>query len=136
MRYRDGQRVLVMAPSLFRRIVKMAAAAAIMAVSVIVTNPVTTPASAVIERQAFSTPASATLASSVESWSRDNGMTTPQIDSRVASLTVGNLTVTGGTVCDAMRRLVAALKYAEQHPELVSCDAAPGGRIVVGSAVR
>jgi hypothetical protein len=114
----------------------MAAAAAIMAVSVVVLNPGTTPASAVIERQAFSTPAAATFASSVESWSRANGLATPQIDARVASLTVGNLTVTGGTVCDAMRRLVAALRYSEDRPELVSCDAAPGGRIVVGSAQR
>jgi hypothetical protein len=114
----------------------MAAAAAIMAVSVIVTNPAITPASAAIERQAFSTPASANLASSVESWSRDNGLATPQIDARVASLSVGNLTVTGGNLCDAMRRLVSALKYSEQRPELVSCDAAPGGRIVVGSAQR
>jgi hypothetical protein len=114
----------------------MAAAAAIMAVSVIVTNPAVTPASTIIERQTFTTASSANLSSSVESWSRDNGMTTPQIDARVAALSVGNLTVTGGTVCDAMRRLVAALKYAEQRPELVSCDAAPGGRIVVGSAQR
>jgi hypothetical protein len=114
----------------------MAAAAAIMAVSVIVTNPAITPASAEIERQAFTTAASASLASSVQSWSRDNGLAAPQIDARVASLSVGNLTVTGGTVCDAMRRLVLALKYAEDRPELVSCDTAPGGRIVVGAAQR
>jgi hypothetical protein len=114
-----------------------AAATAIMAVSVLVTNPATSPASApAIERQAFTTTASASLSSSVESWSRDNGLAAPQVDSRVASLSVGNLTVTGGNVCDAMRRLVAALKYSEDRPELVSCDAAPGGRIVVGSAQR
>jgi len=112
-----------------------AAATALMAVSVIVTNP-TAPSSAPLERHSFSTPASANLSVSLENWSRDNGLAAPQVDSRVGALTVGNLTVTGGTVCDAVSRLVSALKYADQRPELVSCDAAPGGRIVVGSAQR
>jgi hypothetical protein len=113
-----------------------AAATALMAVSVIVTNPAATPSSGPIERQSFSTPASASLTASLESWSRDSGLAAPQVDSRVGALTVGKLTVTGGNVCDAVRRLVSALKYADQHPELVSCDAAPGSRIVVGSAQR
>ena len=114
-----------------------AAATALMAVSVIVVNPATTPTpSSGIERQAFSTTSSASLVSSVESWSRDNGLAAPQVDARVASLSVGNLTVTGGNVCEAMRRLVSALKYSEQRPELVACDTAPGGRIVVGSAAK
>ncbi len=109
-------------------------ATAVMAVSVIVTNPAATPSP--IQLQNFSTPASASLAASVENWARENGMAAPQIDARVASLSVGNLTVTGGNVCEAMGRLVSALKYAADRPQLVSCDAAPGGRIVVGSAAR
>jgi hypothetical protein len=113
-----------------------AVATAVMAVSVIVTNPATTPASNAVERQTFTTASAANLSTSVESWSRDSGMAAPQVDARVAALTVGNLTVTGGNVCDAVRRLVSALKYAEQRPEVISCDAAPGGRIVVRSAQR
>ncbi len=108
-------------------------ATAVMAVSAIVTNPAATP-SPTLRLQNFSTPASASLKASVESWARDNGLAAPQIDARVASLSVGNLSVTGGTVCEAVGRLVSALKYAADRPQLVACDAAPGGRIVVGSA--
>lgn len=110
-------------------------ATAVMAVSVVVTSPSTAP-SPTVQLQHFSTPASSSLAASVESWSRDNGLVAPQIDARVASLSVGKLTVTGGNVCEAVGRLVSALKYAASRPQLVACDAAPGGRIVVGSAAR
>ncbi len=112
-----------------------AVATAVMAVSVIVTSPASnlTPA---VETHSFTTASAADLASSVRNWAQDNGLASVQIDARVASLTVGNLTVTGGNVCDAVARLVSALKYAEARPELVACDAAPGGRIVVGSAKR
>jgi hypothetical protein len=70
-------------------------ATAVMAVSAIVTNPAATP-SPTLRLQNFSTPASASLKASVESWARDNGLAAPQIDARVASLSVGNLSVTGG----------------------------------------
>ncbi len=112
-----------------------AVATAVMAVSVIVTNPASnlTPA---VETQRFATASAANFASSVQSWAKDNGLASAQIDPKVASLSVGNLTVTGGNVCEAVGRLVSALKYAEARPEVLVCDAAPGGRIVVGSAQR
>jgi hypothetical protein len=112
-----------------------ALATAAMAVSVIVTSP-TPSLSPALETHRFTTASAANLASSVQNWAQENGLASAQIDPRVAALSVGNLTVKGGTVCDAVARLVSALKYAEARPQLESCDAAPGGRIVVGSAQR
>jgi hypothetical protein len=57
----------------------------------------------------------------------------PQIDARVASLSVGNVSVSGSTVCEAVGRLVSALKYADSRPRMTSCGTAG---VVVASAAN
>ena len=107
-----------------------ALASALVAVSVTVVAPAQN--AAPIEQRTFAAPAQATLAQAVQEWSKENGMAAPQIDSAIASLSVGNVRVTGGNVCEAVGRLVSALKYAETRPKMTSCGEA--GVVVVSSA--
>ncbi len=85
-------------------------------------------------QHAFVAPAQATLVEAVQEWSKESGLAAPQIDSAVASLSVGNVHVTGTGVCDAVARLVSALKYADTRPEMKSCRS--GSAIVVSSTAR
>jgi hypothetical protein len=52
-----------------------------------------------------------------------------------ASMAV-SVTVTGSTVCDAVGKLVSALKYADQRPKLTNCDPASDAPIVINVASR
>jgi hypothetical protein len=96
-----------------------ALASTLMAVSVTVLAP--NPSAAPTAQHAFMASPAATLGQTVQQWSQENGLAAPQIDKAVASLSIGKLTVTGGTVCEAVGRLVSALKYADTHPEMTSC---------------
>jgi hypothetical protein len=103
-------------------------ASTLMAVSVtvIAPNPSALPASP----HAFVASPQATLGQAVQEWSKESGLAAPQIDSAVASISVGNIRVTGSTVCEAVGRLVSALKYAETRPQMTSCSG-EGAVIVV-----
>lgn len=107
-----------------------ALASTLMAVSVTVLapNPSAVPAS----QHAFAASSEATLGQAVQQWSKENGLPAPQIDSAVATLSVGKITVTGSNVCEAVGRLVSALKYADSRPQMKSCSA--DSAIVVTSA--
>ncbi len=107
-------------------------ASTVMAVSVTVLAP--NQGAAPVSQHAFVAPAEATLAQAVQEWSKESGLAAPQIDSAVASLTVGNVHVSGSNVCEAVARLVSALKYAETRPEMTSCGA--GSAIVVSSVAH
>ena len=107
-----------------------ALASALMAVSVTVVAPAQQ--AAPVQQHAFVAPAQATLGQAVQEWSKENGMAAPQIDAAVASLAVGNVRVTGGSVCEAVGRLVSALKYADTHPQMTSCG--QPGAVVVSSS--
>jgi len=107
-----------------------ALASTLMAVSVTVVAP--TRGDAPVLQHAFAAPAQATLGQAVQEWSAQNGMAAPRIDAAVASLSVGNVRVTGGSVCEAVGRLVSALKYADARPQMTSCGEA--GAVVVSSA--
>ncbi len=102
--------------------------ATLMAVSVTVMAPNQSASTAV--QYAFTASSEATLGQAVQEWSRQSGLAAPQIDTAVASLSVGKVRVTGGTVCEAVARLVSALKYAETRPKMTSC----GKSVIVASA--
>jgi len=105
-----------------------ALASTLMAVSVTVIAPSQNAAHS--SAHAFVASSDATLAQAVQEWSKENGLAAPQIDSAVATLKVGNVHVTGSTVCEAVGRLVSALKYADTRPVMKSC----GDAVVVSSA--
>jgi hypothetical protein len=107
-----------------------ALASTLMAVSVTVLAP--NQSTAVSAQHAFTASSEATLGQAVQEWSKESGLAAPQIDSAVASLSVGNIHVTGSTVCEAVARLVSALKYADSHPQMKSCG--ESGAVVVSSA--
>jgi hypothetical protein len=92
----------------------------VMAVSVTVLAP--NQSAGTSAQHAFVAPSEATLGQTIQEWSKQSGLAAPQIDSVVASLSVGSVRVTGGTVCEAVARLVSALKYADTPPKLTSCD--------------
>ncbi len=105
-------------------------ASALVAVSVTVVAPAQN--GAPVQQHIFAAPAQATLGQAVQEWSTENGLAAPRIDAAVASLSVGNVRVTGGNVCEAVGRLVSALKYAETRPKMTSCGEA--GAVVVSAA--
>jgi hypothetical protein len=69
----------------------------------------------------WETPSQATLEQAVDQWATSAGLPKPEIDPRVATVTVGQVSVAGDTVCDAVAKLVSALKYADQRPQLRGC---------------
>lgn len=99
----------------------------LMAISVTVVSP--NPSAVPVSHQAFVASSDATLGQAVQEWSKANGLAAPLIDSAVATLSVGKITVTGNNVCEAVGRLVSALKYADTRPEMKSCSAS--GAVVV-----
>ncbi len=102
--------------------------ATLMAVSVTVVVP---NQNAVMSSQhAFVASSEATLGHTVQEWSKESGLAAPQIDAAVASLSVGKVRVTGGSVCEAVARLISALKYAETRPKMTAC----GQAVIVSSA--
>lgn len=108
---------------------------AAMAVSVIVVAP-GSGSGQMPQKQYFETPVQANFAQAVDQWADRAGLPTPQIDPRVATVSVGQLKVAGANICDAVRELVSALKHADQRPQLNDCGASSDGRIVVGVANR
>ena len=103
--------------------------ATLMAVSVTVVAP--NQNAGISLQHAFVASSEATLGQAVQDWSKESGLAAPQIDAAVASLSVGKLRVTGGTVCEAVARLVSALKYAETRPKMTAC-----GQAVIVSSVQ
>lgn len=107
-----------------------AIASTLMAVSVTVATPAH--GTVISSQQAYVTSSEATLDQAVQQWSKENGLAAPQVDSAVASLSVGNVRVSGSNVCEAVARLVSALKYAETRPQMTRCGG--DSAIVVSSA--
>ncbi len=107
----------------------VASAAIAVSVTVIGSGPA-------LEKHHWETPTEASLSDAVEQWAAQAGLPKPQIDPRVASVSVGRVTVTGGSVCDAVGKLVSALKYAHQRPQLTKCDSVSDAPIVITVASR
>src|SRR5262245_52939393 len=94
---------------------------AVMAVSVTVmpVNPSAVPAS----MQQWMAPTSTALLSDVVvEWSKQAGVATPAIDSRIASVMVGGVTVQGENLCSALGKLVMALRHSDLRPQLKGCN--------------
>jgi hypothetical protein len=106
----------------------VASAAIAVSVTVIGTGPAPV-------KHYWETPTQATLSEAVDQWAASAGLPKPEIDARVATVAVGQVSVSGDNVCEAVAKLVSALKYADQRPQLRGCgsSAAP---ITISLAAR
>jgi hypothetical protein len=98
--------------------------AAAFAVSVTVVAPANAP-----QHHWVAAPA-ATLGGTIVEWAAIAGAPKPQIDGRIAEMTVGGVVLSSGNFCAAVQTLVAALKHTHPHPVLMTCDAHAPAQIV------